>query len=122
MGISTIQSYHGAQVFEAIGLNQGFIDEYFTWTASRVGGIGLDEIARDIQERQARAFPTRPLPSDSLDPAASTSTAATASSTCSTRSASTSCSRPAAAATTRCSRSSRASSTTSRGRCARCAG
>ena len=68
MGISTIQSYHGAQVFEAIGLNQGFIDEYFTWTASRVGGIGLDEIARDIQERQARAFPTRPLPSDSLDP------------------------------------------------------
>jgi glutamate synthase (NADPH) large chain len=68
MGISTIQSYHGAQVFEAIGLNQGFIDEYFTWTASRVGGIGIDEIARDIQERQARAFPERPLPSDSLDP------------------------------------------------------
>jgi len=68
MGISTIQSYHGAQVFEAIGLNQAFIDEYFTWTASRVGGIGLDEIARDIQERQARAFPARPLPSDSLDP------------------------------------------------------
>jgi len=68
MGISTIQSYHGAQVFEAIGLNQAFVDEYFTWTASRVGGIGLDEIARDIQERQARAFPERPLPSDSLDP------------------------------------------------------
>src|SRR4051794_3647816 len=68
MGISTIQSYHGAQVFEAIGLNQAFIDEYFTWTASRIGGIGLDEIARDIQERQARAFPVRPLPSDSLDP------------------------------------------------------
>ena len=68
MGISTIQSYHGAQVFEAIGLNQAFIDEYFTWTASRVGGIGIDEIARDIQERQARAFPERPLPSDSLDP------------------------------------------------------
>ncbi len=68
MGISTIQSYHGAQVFEAIGLNQAFIDEYFTWTASRMGGIGIDEIARDIQERQARAFPERPLPSDSLDP------------------------------------------------------
>jgi glutamate synthase (ferredoxin) len=68
MGISTIQSYHGAQVFEAIGLNQAFIDEYFTWTASRVGGIGLDEIARDIQQRQSRAFPARPLPSDSLDP------------------------------------------------------
>src|SRR6185295_1496166 len=68
MGISTIQSYHGAQVFEAIGLNQPFIDEYFTWTASRVGGIGLDEIARDIHERQSRAFPIWPLPSDSLDP------------------------------------------------------
>jgi glutamate synthase (ferredoxin) len=68
MGISTIQSYHGAQVFEAIGLNQAFVDEYFTWTASRVGGIGLDEIARDIQVRQQRAFPERPLPSDSLDP------------------------------------------------------
>src|SRR4029077_14597059 len=49
MGISTIQSYHGAKVFEAIGLNQAFVDEYFTWTASRVGGIGLDEIAKDIQ-------------------------------------------------------------------------
>ena len=69
MGISTIQSYHGAQVFEAIGLNQPFIDEYFTWTASRVGGIGIDEIARGHRsERQARAFPERPLPSDSLDP------------------------------------------------------
>jgi glutamate synthase (NADPH/NADH) large chain len=68
MGISTIQSYHGAQVFEAIGLNQAFVDEYFTWTASRVGGIGIDEIASDIQQRQARAFPERPLPSDSLDP------------------------------------------------------
>jgi glutamate synthase (NADPH/NADH) large chain len=68
MGISTIQSYHGAQVFEAIGLNTAFIDEYFTWTASRVGGIGIEEIATEIKERHHRAFPERPLPSDTLDP------------------------------------------------------
>jgi glutamate synthase (NADPH) large chain len=68
MGISTIQSYHGAQVFEAIGLNQPFIDEYFTWTASRIGGIGIDEVAAEVRQRQLRAFPDRPLPSDTLDP------------------------------------------------------
>jgi glutamate synthase (ferredoxin) len=68
MGISTIQSYHGAQVFEAIGLNQAFVDEYFTWTSSRVAGIGIDEIAEEIHQRHHRAFPERPLPSDSLDP------------------------------------------------------
>jgi glutamate synthase (ferredoxin) len=68
MGISTIQSYHGAQVFEAIGLNSAFIDEYFTWTATRVGGIGIEEIATEIKERHHRAFPERPLPSDTLDP------------------------------------------------------
>ncbi len=68
MGISTIQSYHGAQVFEAIGLNQPFIDEYFTWTASRVEGIGIDEIADEVRQRHLRAFPERPLPVDSLDP------------------------------------------------------
>src|SRR3954453_2167597 len=49
MGISTIQSYHGAQVFEAIGLNQATVDEYFTWTASRIGGIGIDEIAEEVR-------------------------------------------------------------------------
>jgi glutamate synthase (NADPH/NADH) large chain len=68
MGISTIQSYHGAQVFEAIGLNQPFIDEYFTWTASRVEGIGIEEIAAEVRQRHLRAFPERPLPEDSLDP------------------------------------------------------
>ncbi len=68
MGISTIQSYHGAQVFEAIGLNQPFVDEYFTWTASRVEGIGIDEIADEVKQRHLRAFPDRPLPEDSLDP------------------------------------------------------
>ncbi|HVV48377.1 MAG TPA: glutamate synthase large subunit [Polyangia bacterium] len=68
MGISTIQSYHGAQVFEAIGLNQPFIEEYFTWTASRVEGIGIDEVADEVRQRHVRAFPDRPLPEETLDP------------------------------------------------------
>ncbi|HXI56543.1 MAG TPA: glutamate synthase large subunit, partial [Polyangia bacterium] len=67
MGISTIQSYHGAQVFEAIGLNQEFIEEYFTWTASRIAGIGIDEVAEEVRRRHARAFPDRPLPTHTLD-------------------------------------------------------
>ena len=60
MGISAIQSYHGAQVFEAIGLRQDVIDEYFTGTASRVGGIGLDTIAAEVLMRHNAAFPDRP--------------------------------------------------------------
>ena len=59
MGISTIQSYHGAQIFEAIGLNSSVIDRYFTSTSSRVGGIGIDEIAREVEMRHRRAFPER---------------------------------------------------------------
>ena len=56
MGISTLQSYRGAQIFEAVGLNQEFIDEYFTWTPSRIGGIGLDEIEEESRSRHALAF------------------------------------------------------------------
>ncbi len=56
MGISTVQSYRGAQIFEAVGLNAELINEYFTWTPSRVGGIGLDGIQREASERHARAF------------------------------------------------------------------
>src|SRR5687768_9670867 len=48
MGISTLQSYCGAQIFEAIGLNQAFIDRYFTHTTSRVGGIGIDIVAQEV--------------------------------------------------------------------------
>ena len=59
MGISTLQSYRGAQIFEAVGLHQTFIDRYFTWTASRIGGIGLDTVATEVQRRHERAFPTR---------------------------------------------------------------
>ena len=59
MGISTIQSYRGAQIFEAIGLGRELIDKYFTYTASRVGGIGLDAIAKDSLWHHKRAFPDR---------------------------------------------------------------
>lgn len=60
MGISTVQSYRGAQVFEAIGLNKEFVDQYFTWTASRIGGIGLEEVAAEVSVRHHNAFPERP--------------------------------------------------------------
>jgi len=67
MGISTVQSYHGAQVFEAIGLNQDFIDEYFTWTATRVGGVGIDVVAKEARLRNERGFPPkRPIVHTSL--------------------------------------------------------
>ncbi len=59
MGISTVQSYHGAQVFEAIGLNRDFIDEYFTWTPTRIGGIGIEVVSREVKLRQDRAYPPR---------------------------------------------------------------
>jgi glutamate synthase (NADPH/NADH) large chain len=61
MGISTIQSYRGAQIFEAIGLDRAFVDRYFTWTASRIGGIGLDVVAREVAMRHHRAFTDRPV-------------------------------------------------------------
>jgi glutamate synthase (NADPH/NADH) large chain len=59
MGISTIQSYCGAQIFEGVGLDQDLIDRYFTGTPSRIGGIGLDVIAEETAMRHARAFPQR---------------------------------------------------------------
>ena len=59
MGISAIQSYRGAQVFEAVGLRQDVIDHYFTWTSSRVGGIGLDVIAQEVLARHHAAYPER---------------------------------------------------------------
>src|SRR5262245_24194998 len=67
MGISTIQSYRAAQIFEAIGLNRDFVDRYFTWTASRIGGIGLDVAAREVLLRHEHAYPTRPVGPPELD-------------------------------------------------------
>ena len=60
MGISTVSSYMGAQVFEAIGLNQELVDKYFTGTVSRLGGIGLEEIAAESAAKHAKAYPDRP--------------------------------------------------------------
>jgi glutamate synthase (NADPH) large chain len=59
MGISTLQSYCGAQIFEAVGLDKDFVDRYFTWTASRIGGIGIDVIAEEVLKRHHHAFPVR---------------------------------------------------------------
>ena len=56
MGISTIQSYQGAKIFEAIGLKEAFIQKYFTDTVSRVGGIGIEEISEDYVARHSQAF------------------------------------------------------------------
>ncbi|MFN2201702.1 MAG: glutamate synthase large subunit [Caldilineaceae bacterium] len=59
MGISTIQSYCGAQIFEALGLKRSFVDRYFTWTPTRVEGVGLDEITEETIRRHHKAFPER---------------------------------------------------------------
>ena len=59
MGISTVHSYHGAQVFEALGLDRDFVDEYFTWTPTRIGGIGIEVVSKEVALRQARAYPPR---------------------------------------------------------------
>ena len=56
MGISTIQGYRGAQIFEAVGLGQELVDKYFTWTSSRLGGIGLEEIEKETRQRHTSAY------------------------------------------------------------------
>ncbi|WP_093839138.1 glutamate synthase large subunit [Streptomyces aidingensis] len=57
MGISTVASYRGAQVFEAVGLDQDFTDRYFHGTASKIGGVGIDVIAEETARRHAKAYP-----------------------------------------------------------------
>lgn len=66
MGISTIQSYRGAQIFEAIGLERGLIDKYFTWTPSQIGGIGLDGIAKEAAEKHTVGYSPQEGKQDSL--------------------------------------------------------
>ncbi len=68
MGISTLQSYHGAQIFEALGLSQALVDRYFTWTPTRVEGIGLPEIYEEVKVRHRKAFPPRVNGVEVLDP------------------------------------------------------
>jgi len=67
IGISTIQSYRGAQIFEAIGLNQSIVDQYFTWTASRIEGADLEVIAKEAALRHNHAFPDREVNGHTLD-------------------------------------------------------
>jgi glutamate synthase (ferredoxin) len=64
MGISTLQSYHGAQIFEAVGLNRELVDEYFTHTASRIQGIGLDVVAAECKRRHDRGYPRVEVPEE----------------------------------------------------------
>ena len=56
MGISTLQSYQSAQIFEAVGISKSVIDKYFTNTVSPVDGIGLSEISEDVEYRHNQAF------------------------------------------------------------------
>ena len=67
MGISTLRSYFNAQLFEAIGLNKDLVQRYFSGTSSRIGGIGLEQVARDIQSRHKDAYSPRRLGSLELD-------------------------------------------------------
>ncbi|MFF2791413.1 glutamate synthase large subunit [Streptomyces sp. NPDC058049] len=57
MGISTVASYRGAQVFEAVGLNDEFVETYFNGTATKIGGAGLDVIAKEVAARHTKAYP-----------------------------------------------------------------
>ena len=61
MGISTLQSYQGAQIFECLGLNKEVVDKYFTGTISRIGGMGINEIAREVIVRHKVAYPETPI-------------------------------------------------------------
>ncbi len=67
MGISTLQSYHGAQIFEAVGLSRELIDKYFTWTASQIEGIGLEAIAAEVKARHDHAYVVSPALDGELD-------------------------------------------------------
>ena len=68
MGISTYQSYCGAQIFDAVGLDEDFVEQYFTGTSSNIGGVGLTEIARETVERHQLAYGDAPVYRNALDP------------------------------------------------------
>ncbi|MFZ3235699.1 MAG: glutamate synthase large subunit [Stellaceae bacterium] len=67
MGISTYQSYCGAQIFDAVGLASGFVDKYFTGTATTIEGVGLGEVAREAVERHRHAYGDNPIYHEMLD-------------------------------------------------------
>ncbi|MGW1195311.1 glutamate synthase large subunit [Streptomyces sp. NPDC002536] len=62
MGISTVASYRGAQVFEAVGLDEAFVDAYFHGTTTKIGGAGLDVVAKEVAARHAKAYPATGIP------------------------------------------------------------
>jgi len=66
MGISTLQSYQGAQIFEILGINKSVVDQYFTGTVSRIEGMGLDEIAKEVLSKHRFAFSKQTLPFEQL--------------------------------------------------------
>ncbi|HSR40438.1 MAG TPA: glutamate synthase large subunit, partial [Phnomibacter sp.] len=66
MGISTLQSYQGAQIFEIIGINKSVVDQYFTGAVSRIEGMGLDEIAKEVLAKHFFAFSKKEVPTDRL--------------------------------------------------------
>jgi len=69
MGISTLQSYRGAQMFECVGLNEALVEKYFSGTPSRIGGADIDRVAAEIQRRHQNAFPAVKIPAGGhLDP------------------------------------------------------
>ncbi|WP_245869281.1 glutamate synthase-related protein, partial [Vibrio fujianensis] len=67
MGISTLQSYHGAQIFEALGISKAVVDKYFTGTITRIQGLTLDDIAKEVVVRHRIGYPTRDIPLQMLD-------------------------------------------------------
>jgi len=67
MGISTIKSYRGAQIFEAVGLNQQVVDRYFTWTTTQVQGMSVEDVARESLARHEAAFPAISTQVQTLD-------------------------------------------------------
>ncbi len=117
MGISTVQSYHGAQTFEAIGLSEEFIDRYFTSTPHQLGGKGMTEIAAEASARHADSYrDDHPRPSHRPRASAgSTSGGVRVPGTCSTRRRSSSSSTRRRRSATTSSRSTRRPSTTSHG-------
>ncbi len=66
MGISTLRSYHGAQIFEAVGISQDLVDKHFTGTSSKIGGVGFEELAREAQIFHEKAF-VAPKPNEVLN-------------------------------------------------------
>ena len=101
MGISTMQSYRGAQIFEAVGLNSEVVDKYFTWTPSRIEGVGLDVIAEEARRAPSPRVSRARRSTPNSKPAASINGATAANITCSIRRRFTSCKPPAASAAKR---------------------